>query len=151
MFTKEVKRGFILSLDAAVAGVVFIIMVAVIANYAIKSEENVFSNLQIVRTGSDITAVMEQKGILDTLDNGHIEDELEDMLDNMLYGMRMRVDYTEVNDDLGASGFFEVGDAIPNDRFVGSGKRFFVVINNGVITNYAFARYWVWIEGEEED
>ncbi|GAI24006.1 unnamed protein product, partial [marine sediment metagenome] len=55
----------------------------------------------------------------------------------------IKVNLTCSDDDLGSTQTIEVGSSLPNTKFIGAGKRYFV-IGADEITHYCFARYWVW-------
>src|SRR3989338_11673397 len=73
------NKGFIFTLDMIIA-MTFTIIILILANYYVRSTENPLTKLQMEKTGSDIAALLDNLGILDTLSDEEIEEDLEDIL-----------------------------------------------------------------------
>lgn len=127
------NKGFVLTLDAALAVIVVTMLLFVAVFYVGKAEDKL-SNLQIVRTGSDILTVLDNNGALASLDEDIILDDLNALLPPY-YNMRIIFNGTFSQDSI----IIETASEIADDKFVGSGKRF-LVVNNG----FATAEYWIW-------
>ncbi|MDP2909321.1 MAG: hypothetical protein Q8N77_05950 [Nanoarchaeota archaeon] len=70
------KKGFILSLDAAIAVTIVFIFLTLSAYYVGKANEDPLTRLQMIRSGSDIIAVLDQKGAFETLTQKEIADKI---------------------------------------------------------------------------
>ena len=134
---KRIKnsKGFILSLDIAIAVFVVLLVLAAANQHMIKSETQRISNLQMIRAGSDILAVMDVQGTLASMDISTLERELSTLLPAQ-YEMTIKAE-----SDNGV--VLLVGGAVPDDRFVGTGKRFFVFGQKGS-THYGRAEFTIW-------
>ena len=127
------NRGFVLTLDAALAAIVVIMLLSVAVFYVGKAEDKL-SNLQTVRTGSDILTVLDNNGALASLDHDIILEELNAIIPPY-YNMRIVMNGTFSPEGI----IVETASEIAGDNFIGSGKRF-VVVNNG----FATAEYYIW-------
>jgi|SRR3989344_2063244 len=143
------NKGIIFALDATVAA--FLIIGAIIFSYALMNKESVLPYIQVIRTGSDVLALLDNEGILnDAMEDGEFETEdiseaIEDILPSN-YEIRLEIilrDASLLSDTTTA-----IGPQKPTDRFIGAGKRFFVIKDEGgdVITHFGVARYWVWLK-----
>jgi len=132
------KKGFILSLDAAVAVVLLIIILAGSSYFFLKTNENFISNVQMLRIGSDITAVLEADGTLDTLDSTSIKSGIEKILP-VSYSMRLTINSTRYS-----SPIIVETESLPSDKkFVVAGKRYFYA-GQGSQAFPSIVQYEVW-------
>lgn len=137
------SKGFVFTIDMIVA-MVFAVLILVIANYSVRTGESSFSKLQIEKTGSDIAALLDHKGILDSLNNEIILNDLNDLLP---INYDMHINISTFNDVT-----LTIGNSLPNDKFIISGKRVFVVstLNELTqeleITDYGKLQYWIWLK-----
>lgn len=130
------KRAFVFSLDMFIAVVVTILVMSAAHRHIINAEKNRISDVQMVSAGSDIVALLDSKGILQTLDEDRIESGMNELLpQNYKMFMKIAVDDGTI---------FYVGDSLPENQFAAAGKRFFAVKSGKSIKNYAFVTYWVW-------
>lgn len=60
------RKGFILSLDAAIAVMIVFIFIAVSTFYIAKANEETLSRVQVVRAGSDIMNVLDRENVFET-------------------------------------------------------------------------------------
>ena len=123
------NKGFVLSLDIAMA-VFIVILFLIVANQYVNRDDNSLSSLQMIRVGSDIMAVLDYKGVLNSLNSGAIK-EGKDALLPVNYGMKIKIDCNNVDT------LEEV-----KEKLVGSGERIFVV--NG--ERYCIGRFWIWLK-----
>lgn len=133
------KKGFVFALDAAFAVVVFILLLLAIRYYATGFHKNTLPDIQTLRVGSDILAVLDYTGTLNTLNKNTIENKMEDLLPPN-YEMKIIIsgESSHCDEEAGA-------EDIPDDRFVASGKRF-LAANPQTTTYYCTARYWIWLK-----
>ncbi len=132
------KKGFIFTLDSLIAVVVMIAILTASSGYMSKIE-NSGVNIQVSRTGSDITALLENSGALENLSSSQIESSLNEILPND-YNMKLIIECTDT--DLAETANVTIGSSLPEQKFVGAGRRFFVVKTDEV--NYCIAKYWTW-------
>ena len=130
------SKGFIFSLDMVIA-MSFTIIMLVLANYYIRTE-NPLSQLQIEKTGSDIAALLEHKGILDTLNSAVIKENLDKFLP---VNDDMRLNITTKNNVR-----LIIGSNLPENKDIISGKRVFVIAQGSAITDHAKLQYWIWLK-----
>ena len=131
------NKGFIFTLDMIIA-MTFTIIILILANYYVRSTENPLTKLQMEKTGSDVAALLDNLGILDTLSDEEIGEELESILP-VNYDMHLNIT-TLTNVKL------SIGSTIPDDKHIISGKRVFVVTQNNIIADEAFVQYWIWLK-----
>lgn len=132
------KKGFVFTLDSLIAILVAFILIGASANYVSKSE-SAESNIQISRTGSDLVSMLAKTNSFDSLNSILMQNELNEALPEN-YGFRISLECSD--EDLEQTANLVLGDIIPENKFVGAGKRFFIIENPSI--NYCMATYWVW-------
>jgi hypothetical protein len=132
------KKAFILSLDAAVAVVIVFIFIAVSSYYVGKANEDPLTRLQMIRAGSDIITLLDQKGTFENLTQTGISDEIKAILPPV-YEMRLRVNGTFPQQILTV----ETTSETLEDKFVVSGERTLTLYNE-TGNDYATVKYWMW-------
>ena len=132
------KKAFVLSLDASVAVVLVVLILAGSSFFFIKTNENFITNMQMHRAGSDITAVLDADGTLSTLDVVQIKSGIEDLLPTN-YNMRMTINSTAYNYLI----IVETESEDTGKKFIISGKRFFYAVQGGNAYPSS-AKYEVW-------
>ena len=102
--------------------------------YVTRQDVGSTANIQMLRSGYDVITVLEYTDVLQTLDSDLIETELFNLLP-VSYHMRLEVRN-------GANPIIiETTTELPQDRFIGSGKRFFVTKQNEAV----MVRFWIWV------
>ena len=134
------RKGFILSLDAAIAVMIVFIFIAVSTFYIAKANEETLSRVQVVRAGSDIMNVLDRENVFETKDPVAISREIGSILPSM-YEMRLRINGTFPEKTITV----ETTNQTPQGQFVVSGERVIVLSNNSA-SNYAVANYWMWLK-----
>ncbi|MFO8016009.1 MAG: hypothetical protein R6U32_02810 [Candidatus Woesearchaeota archaeon] len=133
------RKGFVLTLDIAVGALVAVLLLTAAHTHVMDAGSSKISGISMALAGSDITAVLDQRGILESMDEDFIESEMESLLPQNCM-MRLRIT-TESGTEL------NIGKDYPEDQHVVSGKRFFAIRDSeGNIKEYACASYWVWKE-----
>ncbi len=134
------NKGIIFTMDAVVALLLVIALLTASYFYLYKSN-NVIPNLSVLRTGDDIMALLDYGGYLSNLNQSDIQNVTSSLLSNRhdIFIKITTSNYTSPNQT------FLIGNTIPNDRFVGSGKRF-GVITNATNATFITSRYWVWLK-----
>lgn len=132
------KKGFILSLDAAIAVVIVFIFLTVSAYYVGKANEDPLTRLQMIRAGSDIITILDQQGVFETLTQTEIADEISSTLPP-IYEMRLQVNGTFPQNILTV----ETTNETIGQQFVVSGERNMVLYNE-TGNYYATVKYWLW-------
>ena len=122
--------------------IVVLIVLGVASSYIARSE-NVMPNIQTARIGSDIAKLLENTNSLKTLNATRVKNDI-DIIIPQTYGMRLNVSWEDSS--LEETGSFEIGDELPNKKFISTGKRFFVVITNNSLTHYGLVKYWIWLK-----
>lgn len=134
------NKGFILSLDISIAAFVAFILIVVSIYYVGLASEETLSRLQLVRTGSDVTAMLDYKETLDGLDKIEIQDEMKTLLPPG-YEMRININGTFPQQSLVAESTTEP----PSKKFVMGGKRTFVIYNE-TKEYFATADFLIWLK-----
>jgi len=132
------KKGFILSLDAAIAVIVVFIFIAVSSYYVAKANEDPLTRLQMIRAGSDIITLLDHQGIFETLTQTEISDEISSTLPPV-YEMRLRVNGTFPQEILTV----ETTNETAGKQFIVSGERNLVLYNE-TGNYYATVKYRMW-------
>lgn len=128
------NKGLIFSFDIMVAVLLVVVLLLAGTFYAAKSGEYSLSRLQMIRTGSDILAILDYDGTLKTLSMPTIEAGINELLPTS-YHMRIEIKGREYGPLI-----IETTPEAPKDRFIGSGER---VFNKNA--EYYIARYWIWL------
>ena len=129
-------KAFVLSLDVIIAIIVVISILVVSTFYITKAGGESVSNLQTIRMGGDVLALLDYDGTLDTLSVEDIEIELNRILP-INYHMRIKVKCRGQDPII-----VETTAMFPKDRFIGGGKRIFVT-NTG---KYCAAYFSIWLK-----
>jgi hypothetical protein len=122
-------------MDVAVALVVVFSLLSTASYFVIKKSQDPFPALQLVRTGSDITKIMDYQGYFDDPSGTEIENYLEDILP-VQYEMFLEGSGENSNCD------FSAGAPPPEDKPIGVGKEFFVTSTK----DFCSLRYKIWVE-----
>ena len=130
------NKGFIFSLDTVIAIMVVIIILIVSMFYITKAGDESVSKLQSLRIGSDVLALLDYRGTLDTLSVSDIEVDLNSMLP---INYQMRIEANCMGQD---PIIVETTDIFPKDRFIGVGKRVFVTNSS----KYCIADFRIWLK-----
>lgn len=131
------NKGFILTLDATLAVLVVLIILAVASFYFVQS----YSLLPVfpVKRGHDIIAVLDYSGTLSKLNKETIAQEISSSLPlNLEMKIQISGNFSE------HGGLIEVGNDIPGDKEVWSGQRVTPLIKNNKITNFSKISFWIW-------
>src|SRR3989338_4916948 len=139
------NKGFAFILDSALAVLLVILLLTASNIYIFKNTKDVSSNPQLSKTGSDIVTLLDNTKELDTLNNNSIEASMSDLIPEN-YGYRFNISWQKsVEQEIKS---LEIGDIIPEDRFVATGKKFFLVTNNDEtnITDYGSTKYSIWLK-----
>lgn len=124
------KRGIVFTLDVFIGLMIALIIITVGLYYLIQSSNERLAQLQLIRTSSDIMAILDYNGLLSTENSTLMESEMEYMLPNNM-GMQITVQTQTFN--AGTS------EAPPQKGLIVAGQR--VVYINGV---YGKANYLAW-------
>lgn len=130
------KKSFVLSLDMFIAVIITILVMTAAHRHISKAEENSISDAQMMSAGSDIVALLDQRGVLQTLDVNDIESGMNDLLPQN-YDMSLKI----VVDD---GTVLYAGNSTPEIQLSGTGKRFFTIKSSKSIKNNAYVVYWIW-------
>jgi hypothetical protein len=110
------KKGYIFTLDAAFAVIIVTVLLFMVYNYSITSYSSAVDPLPIRRLASDIVAVLDYNGVLDTLDEGTIESELNQLLPP---NMNMSITIYAYNDPSSLDDTIQINDDLTGDYFTG--------------------------------
>lgn len=124
-------RAIVFTMDMFVAITVFSIAFVVSLYYVSQTAENKIAQLQMANAASDLLAVMDNNGTLQTLNSNLIEAQETALLSNA-YQMRILIQTSNNNT-------IDVGGIAPEGRLVVTGTRYFVTSSAS-----GQARYWIW-------
>ena len=130
------NKGFIFTLDITLA-ILFVIIIVTTANYYTRVDKGSIEEIQMTRIGADIAALLDNTNLLDTLSESAIESKLE-VITPPNYGMRINVKTV-------LSGNYAMGDEIPEDTPISTGKRVFVLTQGDIISDYGIVQYYIWL------
>ncbi|MBI4149736.1 hypothetical protein HY491_04780 [Candidatus Woesearchaeota archaeon] len=122
-----------------IIAVAFGLLLLIIAQGFLSVSRDSLSSLQVSRTGSDIAAALDHQGVLDTLDEDAIAEQLEDMLP-VNYQMRLEIKTNGEGEEL------DIGESLPANREIFSGRRVFAVTDGGEISDYGMVQYFIWVK-----
>ncbi len=128
------KKAVMITTDSIIALTIVIVIIIVATNYAISSRDDVLPELQLVRTGNDILALLDNTGAFEDMDASEVQEEIYLLIPNHY---EMKINVTLENEDS-----FETNTTreMPNDRFIGTGQRV-VVLDN---LRFGVAKFWIW-------
>jgi len=128
------KRAQMFTIDALIgAFIVGVVILAVLSNVSKRYNP---ADIQTEKIGYDVAAILDYEGKLASLNPSSIDARTEQIISQQYssrYGMRLNLS--------GNFNSFEIGDQIPGNKTVISGKRIFV--NASSQTN-GVATFWIW-------
>ena len=130
------KKAFVFTLDIAIAVLITILVMAAAHRNMANSEANRLSSVQMMAYGSDVVALLDHNGVLQTIDQGDIESGMNDLLPQN-YDMLLKITYDDGT-------VLYAGDSVPRQQFVGTGKRFFAIADEDSVKGYGNVIYWIW-------
>ena len=134
------KKGFILALDAGVAILIVLIFLAMSSYYVSKANDNHLTNLQMIRSGSDVISILDSGDVFETLTQTEISNQISAILPPS-YEMRLRVNGTFPGEILTV----ETTNETIGNQFAVSGERSLVMYNE-TGNYYAIVKYWMWLK-----
>ncbi len=138
------NKGFILSLDAAVAVFVVFIFLVVASFYVGRANDEPLSKLQMARTGYDLLALMDYESTLVGLNQSEVSADVKTLLP-ATYHMRVQINGTFLPGILTVESTTEP----PGEQLIVGGSRNFVIANEtsgeGTVDYFATANYWMWL------
>lgn len=132
------NNGIVFTLDAIMALIVVVIILTFANIYFFRLDKSNPSNLQIIRTGSDVMKMLDYNGSFLSYDANLINIDKKILLPKS-YEMRIVVNASNGRN-------FDTSETIPSDRFVSSGS-ILMAINDQNLSNKinpAVGRYWIW-------
>lgn len=129
------KKGFILTLDLIVGMAIFFTAVLISLFLVSRGSEVSIAEHHLLRVGSDVVAIMDEQKVFDSLDPSIIRDKMRELLPGnyeMLVGVQGNFDE--------GNGTIEVGNEIPQQRLMISGRRA-ALTNDNV---YLKITYFIW-------
>ncbi|MBN3037772.1 MAG: hypothetical protein JW834_04985 [Candidatus Diapherotrites archaeon] len=129
------------SLDAVVGLLVVTLFLIGSASIVLNTEIDDWQDIQLSKQGADIMAVLHYGGVLESLDNETISQELNALLQTH---QGMRVEVIEYENDGGIweqSSMLIVGEELPDETKVIKGQRHFLSGDKWCTTDY-----WIWLK-----
>ncbi len=126
------NKGLIFTLDAAVAVIIVLVLLAGASVYISKSGETYLPRLQGTRTANDIITIMDYQNSFSNLDENSISTRIQELLPSN-YNMKLYINST--------LGEIETSEELPKDKFISTGERVLVIEDD-----YAIARFWIWLK-----
>ena len=131
-FGKTNKKGIVFTLDVFICLIIALIIITAGLYYLIQSSNKRLSQLQLIRTSSDIMAILDYKGLLSNENSTLMEQQMNYMLPDNI-GMQITVQAQTFS--IGTS------DIPPEKGLIVAGQR--VVYVNGI---YGKANYLAWFK-----
>jgi hypothetical protein len=136
-------KGFVFSIDAILAVSIMVIFIAAAFLLIAKSSADAYGNLQTVRLGKDLLAVLEKSGTFALWDRGALEGTMNSSLPRGA-GFHLQLDtYKYINGTFGLAESGQYGQQLPKNANVYGARRDFVTLSGGE-TEYSIARLWIW-------
>ncbi|MBI2545683.1 hypothetical protein HYV81_00720 [Candidatus Woesearchaeota archaeon] len=132
------KKGFIFSLEMAIAVFIVSSILLFASFYATKQTEDPYLRLQAFRTAEDIVAVLDYNNILTTFNAQSIQDQLTQLLPPN-YDMKLTINGTFSEN----GGYLETNQSLPTGTFIASGSRI-IVSSDG--NQFGVVTYYVWLK-----
>lgn len=137
-------RGFIFTIDAALAAFLFILAVGTAVFLAVQASSDPYGSQQVGRLGSDALVALDKSGALSSWNRTRVENAINSSLPSSI-GMRVEVtSYYYVNGSLSLLNGTVYGESVPNSTATYGARRDFVTMRNGQVANYSIARAWIW-------
>lgn len=130
------KKGIILTIDSIIAITLVTLILIATTNYFVRSQGDVLPELQLVRTGNDIITLLDNVDDFEGMDADELSGHLESLLPATY---EMKINLTLKN----GSSIETESKEIPDDRFIGTGERIFVIDYEDELT-FGIARFWIW-------
>ena len=124
------NRGFILSMDAALAVLIIIVIVVISIFFVNRPSDS--ASLQMSRSGYDIMALLRYDGTLASLNKNAIESGLEDLMP-VNYDMKIIIEC--------GSKVVETSKNLPNNKIISAGQS--VIVTKDL--DYCLAKHWIWL------
>ncbi len=142
---KEERRlkGFVFSIDALLA--VSVMIIFIIASFLLiaKSSEDAYANLQTVRMGRDLLAVLEKSGTFALWNRSVLESTMNSSLPQGAGAYLQLGTYEYANGTFALIDSSEYGQQLPKSTNVYGTRRDFVTQGKGKM-EYTIARLWIW-------
>jgi hypothetical protein len=127
------KKGFIFTLDVAIALVIVFATILVSFLLVTYSNKDPLPHLQLLKYGSDVARILEYKGYLNSPNPTQIQNELQKILPSY-YGMQL------LGEGPGDCAF-NAGESPPQNKPIIAGERYF---NSG--GNFCILKYKIWLK-----
>ena len=140
------NRGFILTLDAAIAAFTVLTILAYINVITNESEVTQWSESRMLARGYDVTAMLENTGALAGGSQAEIEDAVNEVL-SPNYGFRLEVtSYVDAGGALALNDSYSVGPEVAESELVTHGTQTFLTLANGSVESFNAAEFWIWFK-----
>jgi hypothetical protein len=137
------RKGFVFSIDAILAVSIMVLFIAVSFMIITESSADAYANLQMVRLGKDMLAVLEKSGTFALWDRDALEGAMETSLPHGA-GFHLQMDtYKYINGTFALMESGHYGQPLPRSTNVYVARRDFVTQRAGE-TEYTIARLWIW-------
>lgn len=138
------SRGYIFTLDSALAAMLFAGILLSLAYFAAQSPKSQYSALQAKYAADDVLSTFERKGILQTFNYAYISQELNQTLPPHI-SAQMKIDtYLYIDGNFSQQNSTTFGSTQPNNTIIQTRERLFVSGHSGRILNYSVAKIYVW-------
>ncbi|MEM2138246.1 MAG: hypothetical protein QW568_04115 [Candidatus Anstonellaceae archaeon] len=138
------NRGFVFTIDSALAVFLFILVVGTTIFLSVQASADPYGSHQLQRLGKDALVVLDKSGALASWNKTRIESTLNSSLPSSV-GEHLEIEsYQYVNGSFSSLNSTDYGEGIPNSTATYGARRDFVSMQNGQIVNYSIARVWIW-------
>ena len=137
------KKGMIFVTDALMA-IIIVFLIILAAQAQMRGVElDQWDQVYAKKLGGDMLAVLDEQGVLQSLDEVSIESNLSEILPYN-YEMWMEIECYSYSGDFLLNETIEVGGLPSDDSTRVGGQRVFIS-GNGTVERYNIARYKIWL------
>ncbi len=138
------NKGFIFSIDAAVALFVMVLALVTVSYFSYQAEKSPYIKLQLERTAYDVLMVLDARGLLQSANASLIGEGLNESLPS---NADAHLTISTYYKDTGGFNLMEISDygsEIPSGRDVYEVEYSFVGMGESRASNYSVARMSIW-------
>ncbi len=147
-FFKGMRKGHILTLDAAFSIVILIALLGVMGYAPMMESNDPYSGLNMQRSMNDALDLLDAQGVLQQFDSNEISTAINSAMP-VQYSWRMRIEkFSHANDAFTERDEINFGasDANLSGKALSHGRRLFLTFENNEIAYFYDAQYWIWVK-----
>ena len=142
------RRGHILTLDAAFSIVILMALVGIMSYVPLMESNDPYSGLNMQRSMNDALDLLDAQKVLQQFDSNGISTAINSVMP-VQYSWKMRIEkFSYANDAFTEEDEINFGasDANLSGRGLMHGRRLFLTFENNEISYFYDAQYWIWVK-----